>query len=428
MADFKLKRIAELHRQLMLSPPRVRRRHADRLERLLLELEPDRTYPYEFVHFRVTGFRPSESYLDTFRGEELRPDLHRSLELVSQSVPQPVEELDERVYTIPELADRFDVSRRTIHRWRRRGLVARHYIFPDGVNRVGVRAEVLERFVIENEGDLHFGGGYSRLTDEEERRALARVKEYREAEELSTTAAAAKVAEELGRSQETVRLVLKRHGEAGRQHGGRLSESERRQIYTAYREGEPVDELCSRYDRSRASIYRVVNQERARDLLAEPLNCYAEEDFCSEEARERILGEDWRRLWRRLEGSPDGEAALSAQEEDALFRAYNYLKWQALRLRQRVDPSRYVSSRRLEEIDELMARTAEVAAAICRHYRPVVERIVRQHSAAGGSFDRLMARALGLLPELVESHDYRRAARFEQHLSLALQKAFARLR
>jgi len=58
MSRYVQKEFAGLERQLLLSPEHARRRHADRVEALLSSLDADKEYALEFLHYRVTGFRP----------------------------------------------------------------------------------------------------------------------------------------------------------------------------------------------------------------------------------------------------------------------------------------------------------------------------------------------------------------------------------
>lgn len=429
MAKFKLKRIGELHRQLMLSPPEVRRRHADRLERLLLNLEPDRVYPYEFIYFRVTGFRPAENYMESYRGEELQPELHRSLERLTETVPQPADELEEPVRTIDELRGRFEVSRRTLHRWRRRGLVARKYEFPDGSVRIGVRESALEQFVEAHRDSLSFSGGFSRLSEREKAQIARRVERLRQTEDLSTTAAAGRVAEELDRAQETVRRAVKeRQDRATEGSPNRLTSRAKHQIYAEYNRGAPVEELSQRYDRSRSSIYRVINSERARQLLRRNVTYINDEDFDSPHAEEAILEEGWRTLRRRMDSrAASDEAPLDAEEEVTVFRAYNYLKSRLAGLHEQVNPRRYVRTETLDRIEELTERIEQIERWLQRLYTPLVKRVARQHAGGGTPVAELTEEGTALLEKLIQSYDYRERSRFPAYLRLELQKAFARM-
>ncbi|MHC4591716.1 MAG: hypothetical protein ACYS8L_03355, partial [Planctomycetota bacterium] len=187
MSGYKLKRTLDLVRQLALGPPSVRRRQADRLEGLLFEFDPERTYPYEFLYFRITGFRPKEDMLDSYVGREVLPDLRRALRELSASVPRTVADMDERVYALGELAEAFNVSSRTVRRWQGRGLVASTYVFPDGHAGLGVRQAALDRFLERNRDSVEWSRRFSKLSTREQGRIIAMARRLAHDEGLGLT-------------------------------------------------------------------------------------------------------------------------------------------------------------------------------------------------------------------------------------------------
>ena len=83
--------IKELKEQQSRYAPRERLlEQINRAEALLAEIEKEKRYPYEYLLFRITGFRaelPSAQVLD---GVGVRSDLQRLVEDLSAAVGQPV--------------------------------------------------------------------------------------------------------------------------------------------------------------------------------------------------------------------------------------------------------------------------------------------------------------------------------------------------
>ena len=82
MSEFKNPALKQLtDQQVRFAPPARRLEQLARAERLLAEIEPSRQYPYQFVCFRITDYRP-DSYPDLLidgRRSGARPVLaHRS--------------------------------------------------------------------------------------------------------------------------------------------------------------------------------------------------------------------------------------------------------------------------------------------------------------------------------------------------------------
>jgi len=446
MTGFKFKRLQELVKQLLRGPTAVRRRNAARLEELLLSLGAERLYPYEFIHFRITGFRPKEDVREVYPVKELLPDLLQSLKTLSRSVPRAASELPEKVYTLQDICNEFKVSARTVRRWQRRGLVAAVYLFPDGKAMIGVRHRALESFLAMNPNLLQRRSRFSRLTRAEEKDLVIMARRYARDEGLGPTAVAARVAAQMGRARETVRKALLRHdheypAEAVFAAPRRSPKPEtRRRIYADYRQGVQAEALGARYSLSRSSIYRIINQERAAQVLAAPLTYHYEDRFADAEADDELLGKDFRELMRRLQEPPGARSsaatatslglgrasALSKSDEEGLFRAYNYAKFRVCELRRELNPRRYVPSRLLEDIQALEARAEAIRDLLVKLHLPPVEQMARQHATPGTPLAVLLARGRSDVARLVDSFDYRGRVRLWTRARLELLKSFAR--
>src|SRR5438552_9646602 len=110
--------------QVRFVPPARRMDQLARAEQLLAEIDPDRQYPYQFVCFRITDYRP-DAYPDLLiEGKDLLHDLGLFLAEVARSMPAvPVETVAEPVFTLDEISKRLNVTPKTINRWRKRGLI-----------------------------------------------------------------------------------------------------------------------------------------------------------------------------------------------------------------------------------------------------------------------------------------------------------------
>ena len=436
MAGYTYDRIEQLERELMLSPAEVRLRHADRLEELLLSLDAEAQYPYEFVYFRVTGFHARRPVLEACEGRRLLSDLALLLDRLSERAPAPVSQVSERVFTVQELAALHDVTVRTIYRWRRRGLASRRYLYPDGRRRRGVRETALERFVEANREFVERSSRFSRLSPGERAEILDQARELARRSGLSLTAAAECIAHRTGRAKTTVRAALKAgsgedEGEPAFRGGpGRLRPDQRRLLYQAYRAGQAVGHLAHRFGRSRASIHRIINEMRARRLLEpSPSDTYIlDEQFLKDDAEECILGDGV-----DVPADPLGQTAaesagplLSEKQQESLLRKYNYLKHRAAELKKGLNPARYVPSGVLDEIEDLLGRAAAVKKRLLGANLDLVAGVARQHAGSMVGLDELVSEAVLCLVRAIESFDYRRGGRFRAYAAWSLMRSFAR--
>ena len=104
----------ELAHQMRFAPAKVRPVQLQADERLIDAVEPGQEYPYDFVVFKLTEYRSREgSDRDSLPGRSLTADLCALVEQVSTTLDTSVDELPEAVYSIDDLAERFNVATKT---------------------------------------------------------------------------------------------------------------------------------------------------------------------------------------------------------------------------------------------------------------------------------------------------------------------------
>ena len=81
------------------------------------------------------------------RAKTLAHDLRLFVEDVSDAADVRAEDAGEPVHTVEELSKMFNVSTKTISRWREQGLVSRRFLFDGKRKRVGFLRSSVERFV-----------------------------------------------------------------------------------------------------------------------------------------------------------------------------------------------------------------------------------------------------------------------------------------
>src|SRR5688572_14503107 len=195
--------------QIRFTPTDQKLQQVDAAERLISEIDPGKTYPYEYVCFRVTGYRPASFARTQISGEDLLHDLHLFVEDLSDATDQKVENIGEQVLTVEELAKQFNVSTKTISRWRELGLVSRRLVF-DGRKRVGFLRSSVDRFVRNNAERVERGSRFSQLTDEQRQELIEHAREMA-SNGGGQAEIARRLAERSGRSVETIRAALRQH-------------------------------------------------------------------------------------------------------------------------------------------------------------------------------------------------------------------------
>ncbi|MEN6556872.1 MAG: sigma-70 family RNA polymerase sigma factor [Thermoguttaceae bacterium] len=436
--------IRQLRDQQVRFAPRDKRiEQAAQVERLLGELDPARRYPYEYLCYRITNFRP-ESYPDLqLTGQEALHDLRLFVEDLSESSRLQAEAVGEQVLTVEQLAKQFNVSTKTISRWRRHGLISRRFVL-DGRKRIGFLQSSVERFIEQNQTRIERGSRFSQLTGEEREKIIERARRLARAGGRPSDVTK-RLARKTGRSVETIRYTLKQfdrdHPEAAvfPDGHGPLRVDAKQTIYRQYQQGESIEILSRRFCRTRTSIYRIVSEMRARRILELPLDYIACEAFGrvrSQKTENRVMAEmpepDAPPKKSRLpSGLPPYLASLyevpllTRQQESHLFRKMNYLKYKAARLRSRLDPAQ-PKRRLMDQIERLYDEAVATKNQIIRANLRLVVSIAKRHVGLGQNFFELVSDGNMSLMRAVEKFDYSRGNKFSTYASWAIMKNFAR--
>jgi RNA polymerase primary sigma factor/RNA polymerase sigma factor len=345
----------------------------------------------------------------------------------------------EQVLSIEDLARRFNVSTKTISRWRDHGLVAQRYDVA-GRKRVGFLASTVERFVASNPLRIERGSRFSQVSEEEHEKIIGWARRLALAGACPADVHR-RIAQRLGRSVETIRYTVKRHDQEHPEAAvfpaadGRLRPESCARIYQHHLHGEPVESIARRYHRSKASIYRVILSQRAEHILQLPLDFMPNALFARGSA-EKVVNQPFpgpveTKKVRRPSGLPAYLASLyevpllTREQEVWLFRKFNFLKHKASGLREQLDPER-PNARLMDQIERLYEEIVEVKNRIVRANLRLVVSIAKRRVAPGDSFFDLVSDGNMSLIRAVEKFDYARGNKFSTYASWAIMKNYAR--
>ncbi len=453
MTGFKhpaLKQLTE--QQVRFAPPARRLEQVARAERLLAEIDETRQYPYQYVCYRLTEFRP-DSYPDLrILGADLAHDLRQMIEWMT-----PVEALPEPVLTLEELSKRFNVSTKTIRRWRERGLMGLRVV-TNGRVQVAFLPSAVDKFLASNRDRVERGSRFSQLSEQERDEILRRARRLSRVSGGSLMEVSRRIARRMRRSVEAIRYTIKNFD---REHpdqalfpsvNGPLDAATKQIIYSSYRRGIAVDTLAKRFGRTRTSMYRVINEVRAQRLLEQPLDYIYHPSFDDPSKEAEILAAmpdadayEARRREMKVPKDVPPELAplyevplLNKEQEQHLFRKMNYLKHRASRLRNQlckeevdgtptneVDPTK-VRIQDLRLIEDFQHQANEVKDQLINANMRLVVNIAKRHSGQADNFFELLSDGNMSLIRAVEKFDFGRGFKFSTYASWAIMKNFAR--
>jgi len=426
--------------QVRFAPRNKKLEQIECAERLLIESQPDRDYTYEYVCYRITGYRPDSSPKFRVVGEDLQHDLRLFIEDVSDAAEIRAEDMVEPVRTVDQLSEMFNVSTKTISRWRQQGLVSRRFLF-GGRKRVGFLQSSVNRFVANNRDRVKRGARFSQLTEQERDEIIYRARRLARAGACPSDVTR-RIADHMNRSVETIRYTLKQYDEDNKElaifpsNRGPLGDQVKDEIYRQYRCNTPVETIAKRHCRTKTSIYRVVNEVRARHVMQLPLDFIPNEKFDRPGVGREILSPmpETDKAFRKVRmpsGLPPYLASLydvpllNREQEQHLFRQFNFLKHQAGKLRENLDPAKAKKSL-LDEIEQLYAAAADVKNQIVRANLRLVVSIAKRHVNPSENFFELVSDGNMSLIRAAEKFDFARGNKFSTYASWAIMKNFAR--
>ena len=426
--------------QIRFAPRPKKLQQVEAAERLISEIDPEKTYPYEYVCFRVTGYRPESKPESKIQGADLLHDLRLFVEDLSDSADMSAENIGEQVLTVEELAKQFNVSTKTISRWRELGLVSRRLVF-DGRKRVGFLRSSVDRFVKNNHERVARGARFSQLTDEQRREIIDRARRLASAGGCQSEISR-RLAKRSGRSVETIRSTIRQFDRQNPELAifpdisGPLTDAQKTRVYQAFKRGTSVDRLTKQFGRTKTTIYRVINEIRAQRIIELPLDFIPNARFSRKGADKACLGpmpatDAPAKKARRPSGLPPYLASLyempllTREQEAHLFRKYNFLKYRAAKLREELDPAQPKSTL-MDEIEKLHSEAVATKNEIARANLRLVVSIAKRHVTPDQNFFELVSDGNMSLLRAIEKFDFARGNKFSTYASWAIMKNFAR--
>jgi RNA polymerase sigma factor (sigma-70 family) len=430
--------------QVRFAPPARRVEQVARAEKLLGEIESSRRYPYPFVCFRITDYRSDANADLLFRGDELKHDLLLFIKRLERSMPaMPIEQAVEPMLTLEEISKQFNVSTKTITRWRAHGLVGQR-VLVKGRRQIAFAKSVVEQFLTAHQERVERSGRFSHLSDGEKEDILRRARRLSRAGGCLTEISR-RIARKLGRSVETIRYTIKNFDREHPEQAvfpdatGPLDGDAKETISNSYRKGIPVQTLARKYNRTRTSIYRSINESRAEQMVKQPVDYIHNESFDDPGKEAEITapmpGEDkFLEAHRGMKPPRDVPAELASlyewplltkEQEQHQFRLMNFLKHKLSKLKSDIDPAS-VRVGELKKIEELQHRINSVKSRLINCNMRLVASIAKKHANQSDSLFELISDGNLSLMRAVEKFDYARGNKFSTYASWAIMKNFAR--
>lgn len=448
------RQLDELARQLIRAPADRRTAQVRRAERLHDELEPDATYPFDYLVYRITGFRAERDETVLLVGRAVAADLRLLIDTLSRSVRiEPT--ADEQLQPVPALARHLGVSTKTIERWRKGGLRWRWTFDPARERSViAVSQRALDAFDARHPGRIDQARGFSRLDDRQRDQLVAEARAMAQQNpQISLNRVAQRLARRLDRAHETIRLILEHHDAANpdaaifADRTGPLTERDGRLIDRARRRGVTVKRLAAYLGKSPSTVraaqarYRLARL-RERDLtgIHSPLfdRPDADQVYLHSPRAMRADQEPGTTPSVPAQGLPPQlqatyrQPVLDAATQRHLFRRMHYLRYKARTLRDRL-PTSQPRFGAMDQVRALAEHARQTRQRLIRANLPVVLSVAQRHrlgsESAGARLIDLLEAGNDELFNAAETFDpfHGQGRAFDAFLTNRLLRRFTRL-
>ncbi|OHB50107.1 MAG: hypothetical protein A2Y10_14270 [Planctomycetes bacterium GWF2_41_51] len=439
--------LAQLFMETSFVPRQQQIKQLSAAESLYKIVSSAQEYPYEFICFKITGYRPKHSpAVNSITGADLLKNLPKYIHKASSRLHLRTDQESEKIYTLNELAVHLKVSIRTLERWQLRGLIGRKYIFPDGILKTGFSQTIVNEFVAANPSLIHNAANYSTIEPKIKNEIIKYVAQVAQQQRLSRTAVIKKASGQFGRAVETIRLLVSDYEKNQKKqifsnHRSQIEPADSAEIFRLYQSGQSVDEIAAKYGHSNSSIYRIITQRRVRKLLATKIDYIPSDEFSQSDAQEKILSDQLsiRRTPRKILADPSAKInqndwqifieavkkipMLNRQQELQLFRRYNFLKYLVAEKMKKINLHSFCG-KIAYQTQELLEEAGRLKNIIIEANLKLVVRIAGRHS--GANIGDLVSEGNIALMRAVEKFDYTKGFRFSTYASWVISRAFAR--
>ncbi len=247
-------------------------RHLERIDELGPQVDPEMVYPEDWIVFRITGYRPEINRPAMVPGEALRGDLSAIAERLSESAKLTPGDLSGPYETIDSLTKRWGVSRKTIERYRRLGLIARRLNLGSGRRSVVFMLSAVEWFELNNRARLGKAASFDRYSQAQMNQFERWAKGYRRRLGWTRSQTASRISERSGHSHEGVRKALIRLDRDAKSpifnDPGQTTTRDQMMALRATLRGIEPGKIAHRLGRSRSATLRAINSARAGVIMS----------------------------------------------------------------------------------------------------------------------------------------------------------------
>lgn len=253
--------LADLAEQLRFAPKAALVKDIQRTIETIGLIQPETPYPAEWIAFRVTGYR-TEQMTDPLLGSVLKPQLARLVERLSAQSRLSADDLRPLGpgFDQPSLLKRWNISRKSLERYRARGLIAVRVLSARGRSSLFFPKATTEAFESAQAQTLKRAAAFSRIDQVSRAEIRERAAKIRERASVNRSRLSSHLAKRTGRSRAAIERALPAPRRSERRP--RQSNKAKNALLARWESGISTGELARQARKSRPAIVRALNLAR----------------------------------------------------------------------------------------------------------------------------------------------------------------------
>jgi RNA polymerase sigma factor (sigma-70 family) len=413
---------------MQFTPLTIRAAQVSSAEGVLHDIDPAKAYPMDWLIFRLTGYRPKHPPKDLLTGLALQHDLGLLIEEVSESLDQRVEDVGQPILSLEDATQKFNVTSKTLQRWRRKGLSGRRLIFPDGKKRIGFLLSNLERFLARNGRQVMAAANFSPVDSAEKQEMQVAANRL-----TQSRCTFSEITRRLGRKFNRSPVMIEQLIQRDIAIAPEFTAEQRSKIYRRWRHGSSLSELARIFEVGKSTLFWAIVDERQARIQLRKTKFIDDPLYHQDDAEQAIATIAACNDFAGCGGALSVDASilqidhpvLTPAQERALFLKFNFHKYRFVASRRQLE-ERSVSHRKLCQIEQHLSRATEVRNQIVRANLRLLVSTARRHARGCVGLMDLISDGSITLMRAVESFDFHKGNHFATYATFGLMKEFAR--
>ena len=470
MATCQSQQLDDLLAQQKYTPAPAKLKQLDACETLAQLIDPDKTYPYDFVCYKLTGYQPKQRGQDqSIIGKMLLSDLAIYALTISKSLDLTKAHFLEQLYTVDTLTQHMRVSTKTVDRWRRKGLIGRYVVLDGPRKTVCFTAETVKAFITKHQQKISQGQKYVHLSQDNIARIIKAIHRWSNRFPNLRQQAIARIAKNEKRNIETINKIVLQHEKETHQQlfcprHKDISVSIQKEIIAHHLDGKNYKVIASLLDVDTSVIKWILKNTISRKLKHQRISFIHDDAFTVDRNHKQILNAPQQSfphaILEIINGSNNPNAShntyqtvikqiketdtatpsrsilnnyildicnhdiLTADQEYFLFRKYNFLKYLANDQQQCLDIKK-PQSNAIQQLQDTLAMIKAIKNILIQHNLRLVLSVARRHTQNDHEILEMISEGNIILINAIDTFNFTRDVKFSTYGTYAIVKQFA---